>query len=228
MSIKSKSRQLLGRTRAFCVAMGSERRPKSLLGRASFADNRSHLLAKRSETFRKDTSGLAALEFGMIAPVMVVLFFAVIEISEALTAVRRLTLSVNTLADLVAQDIGLTGNDLNGLFSGVEKIGTVDDGNSTFTVSSIYYDATLDQILVDWSRNDDGGTPYAKDSVFPGITDKDLFTSSNSLIVAEATHDYAPSLINFKIQGLTIERQALRWPRRSTRVELCTGGGPCP
>jgi Flp pilus assembly protein TadG len=60
-------------------------------------------VAKRAGAFRRDRSGVAAIEFAMIVPIMIMLFFGTVEFSQALTADRRVAQMASTTADLVAQ-----------------------------------------------------------------------------------------------------------------------------
>src|SRR5688572_10346719 len=59
---------------------------------------------------RRDTRGVAAVEFGFIVPIMFFLFVGTIEFSQALTVDRRLTLAASSTADLIARapNSGLT------------------------------------------------------------------------------------------------------------------------
>ncbi len=50
-----------------------------------------------------DRSGLAAIEFAMIVPIMLVMFFGVVEFSSAIAVERKITLTARTLSDLTSQ-----------------------------------------------------------------------------------------------------------------------------
>ena len=65
--------------------------------------------------------GLAAVEFAFIAPIMILLFFGVVEGSAAYSANRKVLLSANTLADLVAQETAITKDNLDDLFVAVAR-----------------------------------------------------------------------------------------------------------
>ena len=64
--------------------------------------------SRRSNKLRRDKSGVAAIEFAMIVPIMVMLFFGTVEFSQALTVDRRVAQIASTMADLVAQYDKLT------------------------------------------------------------------------------------------------------------------------
>lgn len=75
-----------------------------------------------ARSFAQARSGIAALEFAFIAPVMIILFFGVVEGSNALSISRRVALAANTLADLTSQEAQITAAQAADLFTGVEQI----------------------------------------------------------------------------------------------------------
>lgn len=188
--------------------------------------NRLARFANRFATpFAKDTGGLAAVEFALIAPIMLTLFLGVLEASDALSASRRTVLAVNTLTDLAAQETELDNDDITDLFIGVSKIIDQRDIEVTFRLASVSRDPDTDEIVVDWSRDSNNGTPYAPDSAFDNLSDPTLVDSSSSIIVGEVVYTYESALTNRIIGQLTFEKQATRWPRRTSTVDYC--GASC-
>jgi Flp pilus assembly protein TadG len=55
-----------------------------------------------------DNSGIAAVEFAMVVPLMLVLFFGTVEFSSALAIDRKVTIMSRTLSDLTSQNISIT------------------------------------------------------------------------------------------------------------------------
>ena len=53
--------------------------------------------------WRHDKRGVAAVEFAMIVPIMVVMFIGAVELSQAITVDRRVTQVASSTADLVAR-----------------------------------------------------------------------------------------------------------------------------
>jgi Flp pilus assembly protein TadG len=51
----------------------------------------------------KNTSAIAAVEFAMILPILLVLFFGTVEIGTGVAVYRKVTLMAHTLADLTSQ-----------------------------------------------------------------------------------------------------------------------------
>jgi len=173
-------------------------------------------------TFGRERSGLAAVEFGMLAPIMVFMFFATVEASDALSTSRRVSIAVNTMTDLVAQELRIDNNQLADLFTGMEDI--IDQGAMTvdFNVVSLVVDPDTMDVVVHWSRDNSGGEPYAPGSAYTGDADVTLLDPSASLIVGEVSYSYTPTISNMLIQNVNLDKVSTRWPRRAFRVQHCT------
>ena len=61
-----------------------------------------------------DRSGIAATEFAVIAPVMLVMFFGTVEFSSGVAVDRKVTLMARTLSDLTSQSVSVNDTDLTG------------------------------------------------------------------------------------------------------------------
>jgi len=61
-----------------------------------------HLLRSALDMFR-DRSGIAATEFAVIVPLMLVMFFGVVEFSQGVAVDRKVTMVARTVSDLTSQ-----------------------------------------------------------------------------------------------------------------------------
>lgn len=69
-------------------------------------ESTSRLLMRANRTarnFMMDRSGVGAVEFAFIAPLMLVMFFGTIEFSQGVGANRKVTIMARTLSDLTSQ-----------------------------------------------------------------------------------------------------------------------------
>lgn len=177
--------------------------------------------------FLRSRSGLAAVEFAFIAPIMILLFFGVIEGSAAYSTNRKVLMSANTLADLVAQETSITKDSLDDLFVGMEDVVDQRDIDVTFRVVSVYLDNATNEVKVHWSRDSDSAVPYAADTVYPGDVDASLLNDASSLIIAETEYDYASPISQKIVGAITMKKAATRWPRLSPKVQFCITVGSC-
>lgn len=177
--------------------------------------------------FLRSRSGLAAVEFAFIAPIMILLFFGVIEGSSAYSTNRKVAMSANTLADLVAQESSITKDSLDDLFVGMEDVIDPRDIDVTFRVVSVFLDETTNEAKVHWSRDSNGAVPYAAGSIYPGDLDAALLDDAASLIIAETEYDYASPISQKVIGAVTMKKTAARWPRLTPKVQFCVTVGSC-
>lgn len=166
--------------------------------------------------------GLAAVEFALLLPVQVILFFGLIEASDAMTVNRRVALASNSLADLVAQSKVLTFDEVDALFIGAQQVMEPNSlSGMTVNLVSVVQDPRGDPI-VHWSRDLDGMEPYRAGSSFTKLSDPTILTPNSSIVVAEITYDYTPTFsYRFFSSPFVFKRQTTRWPRLSTKVQLC-------
>lgn len=184
--------------------------------------------ARRRRIFRRafaNRDGMAATEFALILPIMALLFFGMLETSEAMMANRRVTNAVNALVDLVGQEKQVTTSDVTEIFTGVTNmLEPTQASNLTMRLASVSIDPDdSTRVRVEWSRDNQGATPYAANATYTKLEDITILQAGVSLVVAEIDYEYDSGLTNMVIGSpIDFRRTATRWPRRSTRVKLCT------
>ena len=62
--------------------------------------------------FGRDRRGVSAVEFALLAPVMIAFYFGCVEISDGVAVDRKVSLTAAALANLVAQSTSLSYNDM--------------------------------------------------------------------------------------------------------------------
>lgn len=172
-------------------------------------------------------SGIAALEFALLAPIMIFLFFAIVEGSNALSVARRVSIAANTLADLASQESQLSDDQIDDLFTGVGQVIRQGPIVANIRLVSLILDPDTEEVVVHWSYDNTGGQPYAPGSLYTDLADASLLDASSSLIVGEIDYSYAPPLTKALIPNMTFSRLATRWPRRSARVQFCPTPSTC-
>ncbi|WP_165793735.1 TadE/TadG family type IV pilus assembly protein [Hyphococcus luteus] len=178
--------------------------------------------------WRDCSNGIAAVEFAMLLPVMVVIFFGLLETSNAMTVNRKVAISANTLADLTAQSEFLYEDDIDDLFEGVMTIVEPNDPTGMqLRLISVILDSNGDPV-VHWSRDSDDNTPYAAGDDYTSLDDDTVLSEHGSLIVVEMVYVYTPGLTSHFIKSpITFSRQTIRWPRLTNRVQLCDAADNC-
>ena len=178
------------------------------------------------QRWRDCRSGIAAIEFALVGPLMIALFFGVVESADALARSRQVTLAVNTLVDLASQETKLLVSDADDLFGGIEQIIDDDGAPMDIRLVSVTIDEDGDPV-VHWSRDNAGAQPYVKGAAYEGLPASTLIDPGASILVGEITYQYSSRLSRMVIPPISFRDQATRWPRRSVKVQLCSSAQNC-
>src|SRR5262249_9680955 len=148
-------------------------------------------IKRRLGGFASDKSGVAAVEFAMLLPLMLSLWLGAVELSQGIAADRKVTLTSRTVADLVSQVTSINNTDMsNSLNAASAVMAPFSLGNLKVTVSSITIDAN-GKATIAWSDTLNG-TARAKGSTvtLPAA----LAVANTSLIWSEVQYSYTPTI----------------------------------
>ena len=143
----------------------------------------------RPSLFRRlarDEGGISAVEFAMLAPVLIAFYLGISEFCQGYMAQKRMGHASSMVADLVAQEETVTPAaiddifDIGGLIMKPFPTATLKQRVTSIT-------RTNGTAKVDWSRGD-GMTPRTVGSTV--ALPADLITDGESVIMSEATYDY--------------------------------------
>jgi len=165
--------------------------------------------------------GMAATEFALLLPVMITLFFGMLETSDVATENRRVAIAVNTISDLAAQSTQLTYDDINSLIDGaLEILDPVTGTTVNVNVISIITDPNGDPII-HWSRDELGAQPYTPGDQYTSLNDNTVLNPLGSLIVVEITYPYLPPFTSYFVSSpVVFAKTSIRWPRLVSKSAL--------
>jgi Flp pilus assembly protein TadG len=111
----------------------------------------------------RDRSGIAAVEFAVIVPIMLVLFFGVVEITNGITAYRDVSIMAHTTSDLTTQSLSVQDSDLTNFFNASTGIlypfvTSTTDPKLKQSIAELWVNSSL-QARVQWAKNSDGSAP---------------------------------------------------------------------
>jgi Flp pilus assembly protein TadG len=191
-------------------------------------------LSFRVRKFSTDSDAVAATEFAIVAPFMLLLYIGGTELADGMAINVKVSATAHSVADMVTQNTSLSTAQMQNILTGATVIIApypVNSGSGpllTVTVSEISSDAN-GTLTLQWSQSYNGTTFGPGRSDLSGLT---VPTSLNgtvgnannpnnqndqvSFILGEASYAYKPNL-GYTISG-TVNLQDTYWifPRCST------------
>lgn len=173
--------------------------------------------------------GVSAVEFALIAPVLVLVYFGCIELSLLMRADRRVTATAASLGDLTARLISVSDQDMQELYNAANVMMQPYSANVARMRITSVVDNGDGQTRVAWS---DGFNidPYTANTTI--TVPAGLVPSPGSVIVSEVEYDYE-SRVGFVLDASrTVKDVFYLRPRRVTSIprvkdnDDSTGFGP--
>ncbi|WAC47702.1 pilus assembly protein [Asticcacaulis sp. SL142] len=149
--------------------------------------------------FAKDRRGVSAVEFALIAPILITLYLGMAELTMGMMAARKASHLAASIGDLAAQSESLTNANMTDLFEIGDRIIAPFDGGSALRVrvTCVTMDKTDNKAKVIWSDPHVWTEKNTNDSpVVAAITTAQL-PVGQSLIVTEVEYDYDSPLHSF-------------------------------
>ena len=177
-----------------------------------------------------DRRGVSALEFALLAPIMILIYFGMAELSEAMMAQRRVSHATSSMGDLIAQfdsqNSPVKNTDMANVFAAANAI--MDPFPTTqlsLRVSSVVVQSD-GSTKVAWSDAQGtglpayaAGAPITLPSSSSGGTSTPLISAvGDSVIMAESKYSYS-SPVNYLLpNGLTFNEIFYLKPRKTPTV----------
>ena len=174
-------------------------------------------MSRRLSRFWRDRRGVSAVEFALIAPVLIVFYFGMAELTEAMMAQRRLSHLTSSIGDVVARDPKLTDARLADLFSvGDVLMSPFPTSTLRLCLVSIASDANGKDTVV-WSEQSNAPLNCPAPGAVLDIP-VSVLPAGQSVIMSKASYEYN-SVFKFIIpQNLTFRRTYYLKPRLSEQV----------
>jgi Flp pilus assembly protein TadG len=162
-----------------------------------------------------DKSGVSAVEFALILPIMLTLYIGGNEFGHALTLKRKISHVTSSVADLVTQSKTISNSDMENILDAGEEILWPYSGTGMRIVVSLIHIDEDNNATVVWSdaRNDtelvDGATVTVP---------ADVDVASTYVVRAEAHIDYTPQIGYVLIGTVDLGDRFYLRPRQSTSI----------
>jgi Flp pilus assembly protein TadG len=161
-----------------------------------------------------DIRGGAAVEFGLILPVLVVLYAVGFEVCQAATVNRKLTDTTVQLANLTSQYTKVAKSDIATIMNASSQTMTpFSNGDLALVVSEISIDGS-GKASVTWSEPYLNGVPFKGNALTTPPKAPPSFVLPNSTyIVVQSTFAYTPVIAGSFMAPMTLSDQSFMLPR---------------
>lgn len=197
---------------------------------------RSHII-QRALKLSRDQRGVSAVEFALIAPVLVLMLFGATEVSLLVSVDRKTTLAASTLGDLAAQSEIVTCKDLSDIAAVTRQVYSPYDSTGTvLVVASLVQDGSAGR--VEWSRTltRDGSGVNSCDAVVSTsplaqgktvVIDTTLFApGGGGLVVGDVEKAHVSVGTSFMANNMRLKERFYLRPRKSLKLKFCTDPNP--
>ena len=196
------------------------------------------LPARRSARLRRfahDCEGVAVVEFALIAPVLILLYFGLAQLGLGLTAQRRVSHAASAVGDLAAQADVIDDDDRNNIFAAsTTMIQPFDAGPLQLRITSMTVQDGKTG-LVNWSEVKSPGQAdlpvIACKAVIATIPTDLPVVKGDNLIMAEAVYRYHSPISYLMASDYKFAPKVYLPPRRNApvqRVKGATNKPACP
>jgi len=178
------------------------------------------------QSLAKDKSGIAAIEFAFVAPILIAFYFGMTEVAMAITADRQVAHATSVSGDLASQMPTLTAVDLSDVMTATVAV----LGTRARDINDISIELNSFQMMNDGSVNRVGyallgpqitaGGPAQYD---PSGLNSLMFNAQSGVVVARINYKYEPTTMMF-MDKLTLSETFVLKPRKSISVPFDEGG----
>lgn len=178
-------------------------------------------LRKSSRDFKRGQSGVAAIEFALIAPIMIGIYFGLAEIAAAINIDRSISHTANVVGDLATQTTQVINDDVEEIFAAAIRVLNLRDvGNVTIELASYQMDTQTppQPELIGMATLNPGIAPLTEFK--PEDVDTRILNTTSGVVVARIGYNYTPLMLRYTNDTIQLKETFLLKPRRSASVPI--------
>ncbi len=170
----------------------------------------------RSKQFLADKRGIAAIEFALIAPIMVAFYLITVEFQDYFTVDRKLTALTSALGDVISQDDIVTNAEMSDVMTAIATMMTPYNTSALkMRISQVDVDNS-GKTKVAWSdAKNMSALPKGSSYALPAK----LQVKNTSYVISESRFSYK-SVIGYVLKnGITLDRIFYIQPRYVEKIQ---------
>jgi Flp pilus assembly protein TadG len=191
----------------------------------------------RGRNLRYDQSGIAAVEFALILPIMLLLFLGSFETTNLVLAYMKLEASAETAADLVAQtrvNTVLQSTDFTNITNAAKQVlSPLPTSGVLLKIAFASVTYNTGSAVIDWHTEVNSATPITTANIPNNASLANLGNqasgSTDSVIIVTLTYSYSSPYTYMLSSSYTLTESAFNRPRYMNCVPTYLNtGSACP
>lgn len=166
--------------------------------------------------FRRSADGVAAVEFGLLVPLLFIMFIGTVEIGQAVGLDRRVSMATASTADLIAREQEVDNTKLAGIMEIVKHLlSPYDADRLQVSVFAVRADTvTPANVSVQWSYSHNGASVPGRCQAY--AMPAGLLSGGAWAVIVEGRYDYEPLLVSqFLNSSVVLSDKATVSPRNA-------------
>ncbi len=166
----------------------------------------------------RDRRGVSAIEFALVAPILVCAYLGMAELTLGMMASRHTSHLAATLGDLASQSDNLTNANITDLWAiGASMLQPFDTSTGLRMRLTQVTMNTSNQAVVDWSDASSNWTKLTPGAIVSQVTTSQI-SQGQYLIMTEVQYDYTSPIGNFLPGTTHMTDTFYHHPRNGTKV----------
>ncbi len=182
-------------------------------------------LRNYTRRFRDDERGIAAIEFAIIAPIMIGMYFGLAEIAHALSTDRKISHATNVAGDLATQQPDIMDEMIEEVLAAALRVMDIPDVENVSIDIESFIKPDLSQPAISQGRIRLNSSVGNFTSFNTTNLDEKLLNENSGVVVTRVRYDYTPLEFRFFDSTVRLQETFLLKPRRSESVIIQNGTG---
>jgi Flp pilus assembly protein TadG len=176
----------------------------------------------------RDQRGMAAMEFALLFPFMILLFFGTIQVSDGVAVDRKVSILARTLSDLISQASTVTSTDFsNAYLIGASVMNPYPGAPVQAKITQLYIDSNTGTPKVVWSTASNTNPHACGESI---TVPSGIAVKGKYLIMAEVSYSFTPaagfdSQMRFTPPAFNLSDKTFTRPRQTDSVTYNNSSG---
>ncbi len=167
-------------------------------------------MVRRVQVFAACRSGVAAVEFALVLPVLLAIVFGGYQMAEATSAYRKTTLTAHAVADLTTQYTTMDTADVLNVLNASAQVMAPFATSSLVIVLTEYATSVAGVSTVTWSKSLNG-TPLVAGTIV--LLPASVAQVGTSIVQSQVTYSFTPA-VAYKLTGpINMSSQLYMSPR---------------